>query len=139
MLALEGMGHEVEVICLRRAGERRHERIGTVQVRRLSLAHHRAGPLRYLYEYGVFLVLAGLLVSLRHLRSRYDLVQVHSMPDGLVLAALLPRLMGTPVILDLHECVPEFFATKFGWACATLPCAWSRWWSRPASASRARR
>ena len=29
-------------------------------------------------------------------------------------AALVPKLTGARVILDLHECMPEFFATKFG-------------------------
>jgi hypothetical protein len=53
------------------------------------------------------------LASALHLRHRYDLVQVNSLPDFLVFAALGPRLIGSPVLLDLHECMPEFFATKF--------------------------
>jgi hypothetical protein len=36
------------------------------------------------------------------------------MPDGLVFAAAIPRLFGARVLLDLHECMPEFFATKYG-------------------------
>ncbi len=39
---------------------------------------------------------------------------MHSLPDPLVFAALVPKLTGARVILDLHECMPEFFATKFG-------------------------
>jgi glycosyltransferase involved in cell wall biosynthesis len=39
---------------------------------------------------------------------------VHTLPDPLVFAALVPKLTGARVILDLHECMPEFFATKFG-------------------------
>jgi glycosyltransferase involved in cell wall biosynthesis len=41
-------------------------------------------------------------------------VQVNSMPDALVFAAAVPRLLGARVLLDLHECMPEFFSTKFG-------------------------
>ena len=41
-------------------------------------------------------------------------MQIHSLPDVLVLAGLLPRLLGARVLLDLQECMPEFFATKFG-------------------------
>jgi glycosyltransferase involved in cell wall biosynthesis len=52
-------------------------------------------------------------VTALHLRRRYDLVQVHSLPDPLVFAALGPRLLGARVVLDLHECMPEFFASKF--------------------------
>jgi glycosyltransferase involved in cell wall biosynthesis len=40
-------------------------------------------------------------------------VQVNTLPDWLVFAAIVPRLLGARVLLDLHECMPEFFATKF--------------------------
>lgn len=33
--------------------------------------------------------------------------------DVFVFAALVPRLLGARVLLDLQECMPEFFATKF--------------------------
>ena len=36
------------------------------------------------------------------------------MPDALVFAAAVPRLLGARVVLDLHECMPEFFSVKFG-------------------------
>ena len=64
----------------------------------------------YLREYLEFFVraLAG-----RRPRSidgeRFALVQVHSLPDFLVFAALPLRLAGVPLILDLHEAMPEFF------------------------------
>ncbi len=112
--ALEMLGHEVDVICLRRRGERRRERRGLVTVYRLPLSHRRGGRLRYVFEYGVFLLAAAILATVLHLRRRYDLVQVNTMPDALVFAALGPRLLGARVLLDLHECMPEFFATKFG-------------------------
>jgi glycosyltransferase involved in cell wall biosynthesis/lipid II:glycine glycyltransferase (peptidoglycan interpeptide bridge formation enzyme) len=49
-----------------------------------------------------------------HLRRRVDLVQVNTVPDVLVFAALLPRLTGARVLLDLQEPLPEFLATKAG-------------------------
>ena len=52
--ALEMLGLEVDVICLRRPGEPRRERRGLVTVYRLPLAHATGGPLRYVFEYGVF-------------------------------------------------------------------------------------
>jgi glycosyltransferase involved in cell wall biosynthesis len=35
------------------------------------------------------------------------------MPDFLVFAAWLPRLMGIPVILDVHDLMPELYQEKF--------------------------
>jgi glycosyltransferase involved in cell wall biosynthesis len=58
-------------------------------------------------------VLASALATILHVWRRYAVVQVNSMPDALVFAALGPRLMGARVLLDLHECMPEFYASKF--------------------------
>ena len=52
-------------------------------------------------------------VARRHLQQPYDLVHVHSVPDFEVFAAWLPRLAGARVILDIHDIVPEFYASKF--------------------------
>jgi glycosyltransferase involved in cell wall biosynthesis len=40
-------------------------------------------------------------------------VHVHSVPDFLVVEAALPKLLGTPIILDIHDILPEFYASKF--------------------------
>jgi glycosyltransferase involved in cell wall biosynthesis len=113
--ALAGAGHEVDVICVRRAGQRRRELRGGITAYRLPLPLQRSdGRWRYLLQYGSFALVAGVLCSLLHLRRRWDVVQVNSMPDALVFAAAVPRLLGARVVLDLHECMPEFFAVKFG-------------------------
>ena len=112
--ALLHAGHEVEVLCLRRDDEPRVERSGRLTIRRLPLAHERSGALRYVLQYAAFFLAAFFVVGALHARRRYDLVQVHSLPDALVFCALVPRLTGARVILDLHEVMPEFFATRFG-------------------------
>jgi glycosyltransferase involved in cell wall biosynthesis len=60
-----------------------------------------------------FLVRSGWAAVKLHRRHRFGLVQVHSLPDFLVFAALPLRLVGVPVVLDLHEAMPEFFVTRF--------------------------
>jgi glycosyltransferase involved in cell wall biosynthesis len=112
--ALASAGHEVDVLCMRGPGERRRERRGAVRIHRLPLSHRRAGPARYLWEYAAFMALAAVAATLLCARRRYDVVQVNTLPDSLVFAAIGPRLMGARVLLDLHECMPEFFGTKFG-------------------------
>lgn len=112
--ALLQEGHEVDVICRRDEGRPRIERDGRLTVRRLPIPLRRGGALTYLADYALFFVAAFVLLTWLHLRRRYRLVQVHSLPDPLVFAALVPKLTGARVILDLHECMPEFFSTKFG-------------------------
>ena len=112
--ALLQAGHEVDVLCLRKKGQPLRERRDGLVVRRVPIEHRRGGPLGYVVYYGAFLLIATVLVGLLHLRRRYDVVQVNTVPDTLVFAALVPRLLGARVLLDLHESMPEFYMTKFG-------------------------
>jgi len=112
--ALLGAGHEVDVVCAMKEGARRHERQGPLRVYRLPLRHRRGSPAMYAVSYTAFLLLALVVVGVLHARRRFDLVQVNTVPDSLVFSALVPKLTGAKVLLDLHESMPEFYATKFG-------------------------
>jgi glycosyltransferase involved in cell wall biosynthesis len=112
--ALLDAGHEVDVICLRQPGQPWRERDGRLTIRRVPLPRQRGGTIAYLADYALFFASAFALLTALHVRHRYKLVQVHTLPDPLVFAAVVPKLTGARVILDLHECMPEFFATKFG-------------------------
>ena len=111
--ALVGTGHDVDIICGGMASQPRSERHGHIAVHRVPIARGRGNPVRYALRYGAFLVAATFLAGKLHLRRRYDLVQVNSLPDFLVFAALVPRVMGARVLLNLLECTPEFFAMKY--------------------------
>ncbi len=60
-----------------------------------------------------FLIVSSIFLRRRHQRIRYDLVHVHNVPDFLVFAAWYPKLTGAKLILDIHDLVPELFASKF--------------------------
>jgi glycosyltransferase involved in cell wall biosynthesis len=114
-LALVDRGHDVEVLCLRADGEPARSVHDGVSVHRLPVARRRGhGFALQLLEYVAFLVMAGTVLTIRHLRRRYDSVQVHNLPDFLVVAAVAPKLTGTPILLDLHDLMPEFFAARAG-------------------------
>ncbi len=53
-------------------------------------------------------------LAVLHSRYRFRTVQVHNLPDFLVFCALVPRLGGTPIILDLHDLTPELYAARAG-------------------------
>ena len=111
--ALIEAGHRVDVICLRRNGEPDRESVGGAQVYRLPLQHKRAGRFHYFWSYLYFTWLAFFTLSILYMRKRYDLIHVHNMPDALVFSALLPRLCGCKVILDLHDPMPEVYLSKY--------------------------
>jgi glycosyltransferase involved in cell wall biosynthesis len=114
--ALVAAGMEVDVCCLRRSDQHPRETVGGVEVHRLPVVRKRQSPLRYLWEYASFILLAGARLARIHRASRLDVVHVHNMPDILVASALVPRIGGARVILDLHDPMPEVFMTKYGLA-----------------------
>jgi glycosyltransferase involved in cell wall biosynthesis len=113
--ALREEGMIVEVICARGSKEEPiRDRFNGVEILRVPLRHRRGGKLRYLFEYLGFLMICFALVAFRSLTRRYDLVHVHNMPDVLVFSALVPKLLGAKVVLDLHDPMPELMQTIYG-------------------------
>jgi glycosyltransferase involved in cell wall biosynthesis len=113
--ALSEEGMIVEVICAKRSKEERaSDRFNGVEILRVPFRHRRGGKLGYLFEYLGFLTVCLLVVAFRSLTRRYDLVHVHNMPDVLVFSALVPKLLGAKVVLDLHDPMPELMQTIFG-------------------------
>jgi glycosyltransferase involved in cell wall biosynthesis len=107
-------GWEVDVFGLRRPGEGPGATVAGVALHRLPVGRHQgAGLPVYLAEYGAFLIRAMFAATAAHRHRRYDLLEVHSLPDYLVFAGLPMKLAGVPILLDLHEAMPEFFRTRF--------------------------
>jgi glycosyltransferase involved in cell wall biosynthesis len=116
-LALRDGGVDVDVVCLRKPGEPREEVVDGVTVYRVPVSRRKgSGVFMQFLEYVEFFLYAFGRVSALHLRRRYAVVQVHNLPDFLVFTALVPRLMGAKVILDLHDLMLEFYLERFGGA-----------------------
>ncbi len=112
--ALVARGHRVDVICARGGTEPRHEVIDGIHVHRVPVRRDRGGALVHqLGEYVAFTAWAAAELLRLHSKRRLHVVQVHNVPDFIVLAALPAKLTGTPIILDLHDLMPEFFASRF--------------------------
>ena len=125
--ALLSAGHEVDVICIRRPGSPRPEAGENLRIHHLPLTRRNkqdgSGPralrrrgsgwYRLFMEFFVLPLTAGVWLIWLDRRRRFDLVEVNTLPDWLVFAALGARMRGVPVLLDLQEPMPEFFASKF--------------------------
>jgi glycosyltransferase involved in cell wall biosynthesis len=112
--ALASRGDEVDLLCV---GEREVLAVGEGLIRThpLTVAKPQGGGGSYVRGYSQFLLRALMRLTALDLRKRFDLIEVHNMPDILTAAALGPRLRGVPVILNVHDTFPELFATKYGW------------------------
>lgn len=111
--ALRDAGHEVDVLALRDVGEADHETWKGIRIVRLPLGRGGVGFAAHLAEYLAFTALATFRLAAEHRHRGYRLVQVATLPDFLAFAALPVRLTGVPLLLDLHEDMPEFFRDRF--------------------------
>ena len=108
-------GFSVEVFAARGPAERASESIDGVGVQRLPVGRRRdSGSFSFLAEYLAFAALAILVIARRALRDRPDVVQVHNPPDFLIVAGLVPRLLGARLVLDVHDLSSDMFAMRFG-------------------------
>jgi glycosyltransferase involved in cell wall biosynthesis len=108
-------GYAVDVICLRLPNEPTAETIDEIGIRRLPVRHSRgAGVLRAVVEYVGFATRATLSVLRIHRHAPIDVVYVHAPPDFLIATSLVPRLLGSRVVLDIHDLSPHMYNARFG-------------------------
>jgi glycosyltransferase involved in cell wall biosynthesis len=112
--ALAGAGFMVDVITLRDRGEKRTETVNGVNIYRLPIMRKRGGVLRYMFEYLFFFLFSSILLAFLFVRKRYNLIQVHTMPDFLIFCSLFPKIFRAKAVLDVHEPMPELFMSKYG-------------------------
>lgn len=117
--AAASAGHKVDIICLRQPHELRYEVFNGVHVYRVRInrIYGSSMPVMIL-RWCWFLILALIKITRLHLKHRYDVIHVHNMPDFLVFAAVIPKLLGARIILDIQDVTPELLAAKIqkkGW------------------------
>ena len=124
--SLVDAGCSVDVICIGEKGQPARSVVNGVNVYRLPLARERGSMIRYLYEYAAFFVLTSLVLAFR-IGKRYCAIHANNMPDFLVFTALLPKLFGCKVVLDVHDMMPELFQSKYGLSEHSIVVRMLRW------------
>lgn len=70
---------------------------------------------RYIPLYVMLAIEMTFRLSILYLRERFKVIIVYSIPDFLVLTTLLPKIMGSGVVLEMLDLGPETMMTKFGY------------------------
>jgi glycosyltransferase involved in cell wall biosynthesis len=111
--AVEG-GFEVEFLALRRNNDPNQEILNGVKLIHLNQERYRGGGISaYILAYLQFFIRCFVKTSVLHLQRRYRVIHVNNMPDFFVFCAIVPKLMGAKVLLDIHDPMPNTFASKF--------------------------
>ena len=112
--ALADRGDSIDVICLTNPQDGNCNGVNVVG---LNISRYRgSSSVLYILSYLWFFAAAACKALSLAMRQRYDVAIVCSMPDAVVLCVLPLKLMGTKVVLDVHDTMPELFQDKFpGW------------------------
>jgi glycosyltransferase involved in cell wall biosynthesis len=108
-------GDIVDVIALKRNPDLPDsEKIGGVNLYRIqNRVVNEKGIFTYASRITRFALRSALFLFRKHNEHPYDLIHVHNVPDLLVFSAIYPKLRGTRIVLDIHDLLPEFYASKF--------------------------
>jgi len=111
---LASRGNQVDIISLKKKGQPTFECLKGVNVYRIQeRSLEEKGKLIYFERLIRFLIHSTYFLSILHLKYRYNLVHVHSIPDFEIFAAFWPKLSGAKLIIDIHDIVPELYMSKF--------------------------
>jgi glycosyltransferase involved in cell wall biosynthesis len=117
-------GMMVDVICLMEEASPEKDSFKGIEIDRIPIRKTRGSKLMYVWEYCAFIAVAFFKLAVRTVTKRYHIVHIHNMPDVLVFAALVPKLFGSKVILDLHDPMPELMRTIFKFREDSLAVQW---------------
>lgn len=105
---------KVRVLCLTEGDKARIWEKNKVTVEEIPQKKYVGdNQLRYLLSYVRFMKLAFFRLTRLFLRKELDVVHVHNMPDLLVFSAIVPRLLGAKLVLDIHDTMPETYEATF--------------------------
>lgn len=110
--ALAERGDHVDLLCLENSQQGEHKGVNVIG---LKLRRYRgSSKASYFGTYLRFFLAASRKALQLGLAERYQLVIVCTMPDAAVLCALPLKLLGSKIVLDMHDTMPELYREKFG-------------------------
>ena len=113
--SLVGWGYQVLFLVPRSGQTATTFALQGVTVKELNVGEYGGkNKLVYIVSYLMFLGFAFVACTRFYFQSGIDVVHIHNMPNILVFAALIPRLFGCKLILDVHDNMPETYVAKFG-------------------------
>jgi glycosyltransferase involved in cell wall biosynthesis/peptidoglycan/xylan/chitin deacetylase (PgdA/CDA1 family) len=112
--ALQDKGYDVDIICLRKSREDKIMQTfnGLNMYFIQSRPDQEQKAALYFLRLLSFCLKSFFVLSYLGLKKKYDVVHVTSPPDFIIFAALIPKLRGAGIILDIHDIGPELYMRK---------------------------
>lgn len=101
-------GKKVTVLCLNKGKETSKETVNGVIIDRAPIARSKLkSKLFYLIEYFLFFIFCFFKSTKSCFGDKPSLIIVNNMPNALVFTAIIPKILGIPILLDVHDLMPE--------------------------------
>lgn len=110
---IERQGGMVDIFVLREEGKKNFEQIGNSRIFYLTNKYQGSNGVIYLFSYLWFFLKAFVKISFMFIKEKYSAIHVHNMPNFIIFTALLPRILGARVILDVHDLMTVSYMAKF--------------------------
>jgi len=112
--ALVERGDKVDFICLGSDNKNNYELYKGVQLIKIHINRYRgSNTLMYISSYLQFFLVSSVKLIWLQLKNHYQVIQIHTMPDFMVFVAVIPKLLGAKVLIDVHDLMPELYQSKF--------------------------
>jgi glycosyltransferase involved in cell wall biosynthesis len=112
--AAHKQGFLAHAIALRKEGAPHQKTLDGVTVFQIQKrSYNERGRWVYLLRIIMFMLQGGFLLTRLFIKHRYRIIHIHNVPDFLVFMAIVPKLFGARIILDIHDILPEFYCQKF--------------------------
>ncbi len=112
--AVKEAGYLVDIVCLRQTKDEKvvqhFDGLSLFCIQSRPTSEKQA--LLYFYHLAMFFLKSLMTVSLLGLVRRYSVVHITAPPDAMVFTAVLPKLLGARVLLDIHDIGPELYMRK---------------------------
>jgi glycosyltransferase involved in cell wall biosynthesis len=119
--ALEEAGYEIDIICIPTAsGQPKVEQFNKVTAYRIYRDRRDDNILSYIVKTSIFFLLAFIKLQPLYWKRKYQVIQVHNMPDHHIFIAFIQKMLGVKLILDIHDLTPELFSSKWSGRKAAL-------------------
>ena len=111
--ALANDGVHVDIICPRDPKEPKSDYHKNIRIITVPVGRNYKGKGSYIFEYVLSFFFYFIKVSTLFFKNHYQIVHVHSIPDFLIFTAIVPKIFGAKLILDIKDLMPEVYASKY--------------------------
>lgn len=110
---LSSAGAKVDVICFR--SDHRDKRMDNdITIYGVTKPMPKETILKYAWSTLKFALVSFLKLQELAFRKKYDLIVVHTLPELLIFIAVLQKIRGTKLLLDVRDTSVELFDSKWG-------------------------